>query len=115
MSLIECASKAGRLHSYLRERGRLKIGIPFFLIVSPQEFRSYRKWSLWNPVLRESWSRSTWHRERAVKKARDKGKSKVSVIITTLNDIRIKLVPEVLGAWTLKSLREAQRQFIVEL
>lgn len=40
MSLTECASKAARLHSYLRERGRLKIGVSLFKIVSPQEFSS---------------------------------------------------------------------------
>jgi len=51
MSLIEHAKKAARLHSYLRERGRLKVGFSFFLIVSPQLFRSCRKWALWNPVL----------------------------------------------------------------
>lgn len=101
MSLTECASKAARLHSYLRERGRLKIGVSLFKIVSPQEFSSRKKLSLWNPVLRESWSGSTWHWEKAAKKARDEGRSEVSVIITTLNNIRIKSMPEALRVWTL--------------
>lgn len=56
MSLMERVNKAARLHSYLRERGRLKVGLSFFLIVSPQELRSCRKWSLWNSVLRETGS-----------------------------------------------------------
>lgn len=58
MSLMECANKAARLHSYLRERERFKAGFSLFLIVSPQDFRSCRKWVLWNLVLRETGSAS---------------------------------------------------------
>lgn len=35
-----------------------------------------------------------------MKKAKDEGRAKVSVIITRLINIGIKLVPEALGAWT---------------
>lgn len=54
MSLMRCENKAARLYSYLREKGRLKVGFSFSLIVSPQELGSCRKWSLWNSVLRET-------------------------------------------------------------
>ena len=70
MSLMECANKAARLHSNPRERGRLKVGFSFFLIVSPQEFRSCRKWALWNPVLRETGSGSSMALEEGCKESK---------------------------------------------
>lgn len=45
MSLMERANKAARLHSYLREKGRLKVGFSFSIIISSQVFRSCRKWA----------------------------------------------------------------------
>lgn len=93
MSLMERANKAARLHSYLRERGGLKAGFSFFLIVSPQVFRSRRKWALWKPVLGETGSGSRMHWRKAGKKARESRHFQ-----GFCNNQSLEMVPEALGA-----------------